>query len=404
TNPSVSNQTITGNSGTYGAIYMQDTGEFTIGAGNTIGGVGLENSWPLSMNIGSGPSAASSGNIPTSGNTNNGIQVYTGSTTDSVTWRDIGVDYIVNSHPTISAGGTLDIEDGVEVKFNSNRRIYIYGTLTAVGTPGTGILFTRSGASNGYGLLFRSGGRGTFDHCTIEYASYGIYIYSGADTISVSNCTMQNNDRGVYAKGGILSFINNEIINNEDYGIYLDGAVPAGFGSNLSEWNDIYNNGVGNDGRDLRNGTLDTYAPYVYWGTVNSPEIETKIWDIKDNLALGAVCYVPWSNAAHDQTTVLWLDIDLESGTKSTSGNMQLDWTEDCSQEGVDHYVVYRSTVPGAIGDSLAGTTDNTYLDVGAAGDVGTNYFYTVEVVDGVGSRFDSNQVGEFDRELINGL
>ncbi|MCK4272403.1 hypothetical protein KAX22_07115, partial [bacterium] len=167
---------------------------------------------------------------------------------------------------------------------------------------------------------------------------------------------------------------------------------------------DIYNNGAGSDGRDLRNGTIDTYAPYVYWGTVNSPEIETKIWDIKDDIALGAVCYAPWSNAAHDQTTALWLNIDLESGTKSTSGNMQLDWTEYCGQEGVDHYVIYRSTVAGTQGDSLAGTTDNTYLDVGAAGDADANYFYTVEVVDGVGSRFDSNQVGEFDRELINGL
>jgi len=66
--------------------------------------------------------------------------------------------------------------------------------------------------------------------------------------------------------------------------------------------------------------------------------------------------------------------------------------------------VVYRSTGPGTTGDSLVGTTDNTYLDAGTAGDVGTNHYYRVEIVDGLGSRFDSSQVGEFDIELINGI
>ena len=70
----------------------------------------------------------------------------------------------------------------------------------------------------------------------------------------------------------------------------------------------------------------------------------------------------------------------------------------------MDHYVVYRSTVPDTKGDSLAGTTDGWYLDLGAVGTVGTNYFYTIEVMDGVGGRFDSNQVGEFDIDLVTGM
>jgi|GEM_PF-2765464 len=381
---------------------MQSCGEFTIGSGNTIGGSGQENSWPLTINIGSGPSAASSGNIPTSGNTNNAIQVYAGSSTASVTWPDVNLDYVVTSNPTISAGGTLDIEDGVNVKFNSGQSMNIFGTLTAVGTPGTGILFTRTAASDWNGLYFQSGGRGTFDYCTMEYASFGIRTHAGTDTVFISHCSVENNDNGIHAAGGVLSFINNEIINNMDYGIYLEGAIPASFGSSLSEWNDIYGNGDGSEGRDLCNGTLDTYAPYVYWGTINSPEINTRIWDIQDDIALGAVCYAPWSNAAHDQTAAVWLNVELDNGAKSSSGDMYLDWTDYCGAEGVDHYVVYRSTVPEVKGDSLAGTTDGWYVDVGAAGTVGTNYYYTVEVVDGVGSRFDSNQMGEFDIELTN--
>ncbi len=402
TDPSISNQTITGHNTAVGAVYVESCGEFTFGSGNTIGGPGLENSWPLTINIGSGPSVASSGNIPASGNTNNAIQVLHGSTSDSITWAEVGADYIVTDTPTLSAGGALAIEDGVNVKFNSSQSLNIFGTLTAVGTPVTGILFTRSGGSDGYGLQFQSGGRGMFDHCTIEYFNYGIRAYSGADSISVSHCSVQNNGYGVYAEGGALSFVNNEIINNSDHGIYLEGPVPASFGSNLSEWNDIYDNGDGSDGRDLRNGTLNNYAPYVYWGTVISPEIDARIWDVLDDAGLGAVCYAPWSNADHDQTTALWLNIELENGAKSNSGDIYLDWTDYCGQEGVDHYVVYRSTTAGTKGDSLAGTTDGWYIDVGAAGTVGTNYYYTVEVVDGIGERFDSNQVGEFDVDLIN--
>jgi len=401
TDPSISNQTITGHNTPNGAVSMQNSGEFTIGSGNTIGGVGQENSWPVSIDMGSFPSAASSGNIPASGNTNNAMQMTGSTTADSAIWRAVGVDYIVTGGTTVSAGGALDIEDGVNVKFNSGQSLNILGTLTAVGTPGTGILFTRSGGSDGYGLQFQSGGRGTFDYCTMEYASFGIRTYTGADTVSVSNCTLQNNDYGVHGVGGVLSFLNNQIINNSDHGIYLEGPVPASFGSSLSEWNDIYGNGDGSDGRDLRNGTLDNYAPYVYWGTVISPEIDTKIWDVQDDVALGAVCYAPWSNAAHDQTFAVWLNIELENGAKSSSGDMYLDWTDYCGQEGVDHYVIYRSTMADVKGDSLAGTTDGWYTDAGAAGTVGTNYFYTVEVVDGVGSRFDSNQMGEFDKDLI---
>jgi fibronectin type 3 domain-containing protein len=84
---------------------------------------------------------------------------------------------------------------------------------------------------------------------------------------------------------------------------------------------------------------------------------------------------------------------------------MQLIWSEYCGEVGVDHYVIYRSTAAYTRSDSLAGTTDTTYLDAGAVGDVNTNYFYTVAVIDTAGTKLgDSNQVGEFDRNLIGGL
>ena len=401
----VDNQTLEGSNGIYGAIYMQNSGEFTIASGNTIGGVGQENSWPVTIDIGSYPSLASSGHIPTSGNTHNGIQVRGGATAASITWPDVAVDYIITSPPTISAGGILDIDDGVIVKLDHGQYLSVYGTLNAPGS--TGILFTRYEAGDEWrGLHFYSGSSGTLQHSTIEYAQYyagGYGIHGEEATLAIENSTLENNNYGVWASGGTLSFINNQIVNNTSYGIYFSGAVSSSFGSNLSQWNDIYANGGGSAGRDLRNGTLDTFAPYVYWGTVIGAEIEAKIWDENDDPGLGAVCYGPWSTASHDFSILPGLTIALESGSKSSSGDMRLVWDQYCGEGGVDHYVVYRSTEAYAIGDSLAGTTDNTYLDVGVAGDVNTHYYYTVEIIDSVGNRFYTSQVGEFDRNMIAG-
>ena len=81
-----------------------------------------------------------------------------------------------------------------------------------------------------------------------------------------------------------------------------------------------------------------------------------------------------------------------------------LTWTEPFAEAGVDYYVVYRSSAIFSTGDSLIGTTETQYIDPGAAGDTGTNYYYTVKVVDLLEQKSPfSNQVGEFDIDLISG-
>jgi hypothetical protein len=83
--------------------------------------------------------------------------------------------------------------------------------------------------------------------------------------------------------------------------------------------------------------------------------------------------------------------------------DIYLSWTEPYADKGVTQYVVYRGADADASGDSLAGTSDTFYSDVGAAGDAGTNYFYTVKAVDSIGQKSeDSNKVGEIDLDLIN--
>jgi hypothetical protein len=71
-----------------------------------------------------------------------------------------------------------------------------------------------------------------------------------------------------------------------------------------------------------------------------------------------------------------------------------------------DYYVVYRDTVPSFAPDpakELVYTTDTTYLDVDAAGDMTVNYYYYVNARKGLTwESANSDCVGEVDREANN--
>jgi hypothetical protein len=298
--PSISNQTMTGHTETYGAIFMNDTGEFHIGTGNTITG----NSWGLVMTINSYPDAASSGNIPLAGNTNDdGIKVSGGTAGAGKIWRDVGADYIVTANSTIGASGSLTIEDGVNVRFEHARSLTMHGTLDALGSSGTGVLFTRRDETDEWnGLLFYSGSSGNLQYCTIEHATYsnGYGIYANGTAPELQNCTLRDNDYGVYGTNASPHFVNCQIIENGLYGIYLTDACVPTFGSSLAEWNDVHSNGPGDPDRDLVNGTENITAQYVYWGTVNETAIQERIHHRPDDAALGLVVFSPWTGADHD--------------------------------------------------------------------------------------------------------
>jgi len=97
------------------------------------------------------------------------------------------------------------------------------------------------------------------------------------------------------------------------------------------------------------------------------------------------------------------LQIVLLDGSKSSSGDVWLTWSEPFSEAGLSHYIIYRSSVPAETGDSLAATALNDYTDAGAVGDPATHHYYSIKAVDVQGKKsVISNQVGEFDIELIS--
>jgi hypothetical protein len=92
-------------------------------------------------------------------------------------------------------------------------------------------------------------------------------------------------------------------------------------------------------------------------------------------------------------------------GIALSQGDLVLTWSPP-EEKTVVGYVVYRDTDPNFIpapGDSIGGTADTIYTDVGAAGSVLTNYYYAVKAVSDTGQKSDpSNIVGEHDKDLIN--
>lgn len=119
--------------------------------------------------------------------------------------------------------------------------------------------------------------------------------------------------------------------------------------------------------------------------------------------ALAAVNATPSSGQPPE--AIADLAANLSNGSKSSSGDITLSWTEPSSDLGIDYYVIYRAADPSASMDSLNSTTDTTYTDAGAAGSTTTNYYYTVKAVDQGGQKASqSNKVGEFDTQLITGV
>jgi len=300
--PSVDNLVFTGNAGTHGALYLVDCGEFELGAGNTLGGAGQENSWPLAIGAGAYPSVTSI--IPTAGNTDNDIRAGGGTSDRTGRWRHFpGLDYVVLTNTTIEAGGQLTIDAGNTVRIDPNRQISVRGTLDIAGSPGDEVLLTRNGATAWSSLNFGNAGGGRLEHCTIEGATYGLYA-NASGTIELEAVTVEDNSYGIYATGaGTIGLVNSCIVNNNTYGIYRTNTELV-FGANLSQWNDIYGNGTGQDGRDLRNGDTDVHASFVHWGTMNWVTIEEHIHDLLDDENLGRVTYLPYVSADHVSVVV----------------------------------------------------------------------------------------------------
>ena len=179
-----------------------------------------------------------------------------GNIESDITWTQVNSPYIVTGNVTVLTGVTLTVDDNVTVKFNDGLGLYVYGTISAVGST-YGITFTSTNASPSPGdwahiQIGNSSysGSATFQKCQIEYADQ-LYLYNG--TTSLTDCyldyfyyygvqiygggtlTMTNTDidltgyytsygYGIYVRTGSDATLNNVNISNCSYGLLIDAS------------------------------------------------------------------------------------------------------------------------------------------------------------------------------------
>ncbi len=154
------------------------------------------------------------------------------------------IDKTVIGDVTVKPGITLTIDPGITVEFDSGMNLYVEGTLNAIGTPASKIIFTTSNTGSpqkgDWGSInFKAFSTGKIQNATIEYATSGIYTFMASPTIRDS-LIRNNKIYGIECHNySAPSIVNNVITDNNDCGIYLFNHSTA-----LIKDNDVLNTGL----------------------------------------------------------------------------------------------------------------------------------------------------------------
>lgn len=143
----------------------------------------------------------------------------------------------ITSSQDISAGVTVTIEKGVEIRFTQGAYFQIFGTMNAKGVKFTANGSTNKGFWDGIYVSYEwsnSLGSVTLDSCTVEYAS-NIYIRKGSLTLRKSTINnFSNMGIQVYGQGNLD--IAETTIKNCNYPLYMNGpgVLKSGTGNVLT--------------------------------------------------------------------------------------------------------------------------------------------------------------------------
>jgi len=148
---------------------------------------------------------------------------------------------------TIISGSTLQLSGNITCLFTSGKKIIVNGAFSS-----NNVIFTSTGTWGG--IQFNSGASGTLSYCSIQNAQNG--VYGNGYLPNITNSTIANNNIGInlYNTGVQTNSISNNTIQyNATHGINLTNSSPR----NISG-NQIYNNGQAGIY------CINSSTPYIY--------------------------------------------------------------------------------------------------------------------------------------------
>ena len=219
-------------------------------------------------------------------------QIYTG------IWRNHHVPYVVAGDLTVDDGDTLTLEAGVELKFQPEIWLKVYGMLKATGTDENRIQFTSyrddavGGDTNGdgsnttpnegdwNGIYFYDADAATvLTACDVTYAKNAAYIEDSRENVTLNRSTFQKSQNaGIVLENSSPLISDCEISQNGGYGILAkDGSSDA----RIQESRFADNKGYGlvmygDSNKHLRNLILQNNSPNAI--RVLSDQLYTGTW------------------------------------------------------------------------------------------------------------------------------
>lgn len=155
----------------------------------------------------------------------------------AVVWTAANSPYIIAGSTTISELDTVEIESGVEVRFNPSTQLTVTGVLIADGVTFTANTGTARESWNRI-YLNNNSSEALISNSTIQFATHGIEVTNGQ--ASLTNVTISDSKYGIYASYPADVTISESVITGTQYPIYLySEAVVSYSGTNDFTGNDF---------------------------------------------------------------------------------------------------------------------------------------------------------------------